>query len=604
MCAMRTLRWFRCGVIVPTLVAALAVAVAARAAEPQPAQDTVLKLMPKDVMALVVVHRLADTSAKIDKLVGMVGGEAPALLDHLRASIAGGRLESLDAQRDAALAALPLGEDEDMPGLLVYLPTSDYGALLKELGAPADAGKIAEVKLVGSPLLMGRREGYAVLTERKYRAALEAVIDGQSAEPAALKPWAAWIAEQDVVAVADPSGIAWLTAQARKGLAEVRRAMDQSGAEAGPAVASLGMYETLLKHATEQIALAAVGGRIDAAGNVVLSKRARFAPDAALGKSLGEVKLPAASPLAGLPDEPFVFAAAIATPESITRLMMDFSMDLMRAMPEIYGLKPEQIDKMAEISRDSLKGFRGMSMMMGVGKPGDPVYANIHGIMFVDDADAFAQRYGKYITSIAELIKAGQKAMFRGMSFAEVKPGLWKIEIELDPASLMGGQQMPPEVRAAMPQMFGPDGKMTAYMAKVDAQRLLFAYAPESNVETMVEAARAGKPGLAAQEQLAVTAKLLPAEAPWVAYVSPSGYMSYTLRLLKPMFDRMGMPFQLPEFPACPPIGMAAEMGDGEVFGQVVVPAEAIQAIGQFGRAIENANQPQPPEPPALDMEM
>lgn len=595
----RELRWLRRGAILLVLASAVAVAFASHAAEPRPAQDDVLKLMPKDVIGLVVVRRLADTSAKIDKLIETVGGEAPALLDNLRASIAGGQFESLDAERDAALAALPLGEGEELPGLLVYLPTNDYAALSKELGAPADAGKIAEVKLVGSPLLMGRREGYAMLTERKYRAALEAVIDGQTAEPAALKSWTGWIAEQDVVAVADTSGIEWLAAQARKGLDEVREAMERSGAAANPAVAGLGVYETLLKHATEGVALAAVGGRIDAEGNVILSKRARFAPDAAVRKVLAENKSPAAEPLQGLPDEPFVFAAAIATPESLTRLMMDFSMDIMRAMLEIYGLNNEQIDKMVEISRDSLEGFRGMSMMMGVGKPGDPAYANIQGVMFVDDADAFARSYGKYLSATAELMKTGQKAMIRQMGFAEVKPGLWKIEIEVDTAALMGGQEMPPEARAAMPQLFGADGKMTAYMAKVDAKRILFAYAPESNVEAMVEGTRAGKPGLSAQKQLAGTARLLPDQAPLVVYISPSGYMAYTMRLLKPMFERMGVPFQVPEFPACPPIGMAAEFRDGEVLGRVVVPAEALRAIGQFGQAIQNANQQ-----PVLELEM
>ena len=57
----------------------------------------------------------------------------------------------------------------------------------------------------------------------------------------------------------------------------------------------------------------------------------------------------------------------------------------------MYGLNEEQTEKLAEISVETMKGVRGMSMMLGIAKPGEPLYAGMAGAMWTDDSEAFME---------------------------------------------------------------------------------------------------------------------------------------------------------------------------------------------------------------------
>jgi hypothetical protein len=565
------------------VVMTMALAALAAATFPAQAAENVLSVMPKDALGFVIVHRLAETDAKIDKLVEQIGGEAPALLETLLVSIGRAEMTGLDKKGSAAVVALPAPPDDEMPAVLLYVPTTDYKKLLEELDAEDAAAKIAEVKFMGGPFLAGRSGDYAVLAERKHREALERAIDAKPGVPDDLAPWSDWIGAQDAAAVVTSEGLKLLAKMASEGLDEIRKTMEEFGEEANPAVAGLGMYETMLKTAAEEVALVAVGGTIDAEGNVAVAKRARFAPHGKLAATLGEVKPLEGDPLGSLPADPFVFAGVAATPEPLSRAMMDFSLASMRAARELYGLSEEQLERLGKISSDSIEGLRGMAITMGVGKPRQPAYGNIYGLMVVDDVEKYMERYGKYVEASSEILRGSKRSFMKNMTFEKVKPGLWKLEFEIDFAAAMG-EDMPEEARAMMPQLFGADGKSTALMAKVDDRRLALSYAGAREIDEVVEAIRQGKPGLGADEQLRATAALLPPGAPWAAYVSPKGYMAYTMRLMQPMFEQFGMPFQMPEFPDSPPIGIAAGAKGNELEARLVVPAATLKAIGAFAR--------------------
>ena len=62
--------------------------------------------------------------------------------------------------------------------------------------------------------------------------------------------------------------------------------------------------------------------------------------------------------LKGLPDEPFVAAGGGAVSEAMFDELMKFSFNMMKSMPDLYGLSEEQVNKMSEMSMQSLKGIR------------------------------------------------------------------------------------------------------------------------------------------------------------------------------------------------------------------------------------------------------
>ena len=89
-----------------------------------------------------------------------------------------------------------------------------------------------------------------------------------------------------------------------------------------------------------------------------------------------------------------------------------------------------------------------------------------------------------------------------------------------------------------------------------------------------------GQKGLAGDRQVAKTAAMLPAGAPWVAYWSPQGTVAFARRMIT-VFTEIGAGAgapEIPKFPDTPAVGAAITKAPDELRLEAVVPAETLNA--------------------------
>ena len=125
----------------------------------------------------------------------------------------------------------------------------------------------------------------------------------------------------------------------------------------------------------------------------------------------------------------------------------------------------------------------------------------------------------------------------------------------------------------------GKGGKVTAYMAAVDANTVVMSYSEEGFAEAL-EAAKNRSQSLATQEDVAATMKLLPKESQWVAFISPKGTVEFMKVIVQAVAP--GGPGQLPPFPETPPVGFGMKMTPQGLDTSLVVPKETLGGISSY----------------------
>ncbi len=175
----------------------------------------VLDEVPRDALGVVVVRDLSQSDAKAAKLLTALGTKLPGPLAMLQ-SIAG--IETgLDDKRDLLLVLLPTGNNSTQFHLAVWLPTSDYDALVRSLEGDPER-RIAAVTVAGEDLLVVRHGDWAVVSDPDERDRLEQLRDAPPAPPRQLAAWSAWVDRQDAAVVVLPAGMRaiWAYAASQK----------------------------------------------------------------------------------------------------------------------------------------------------------------------------------------------------------------------------------------------------------------------------------------------------------------------------------------------------------------------------------------------------
>ncbi len=554
------------------------------------AAEDLLEVIPQQSLGFVVVNRLAETDAKIQAMGRQVQLPVPSLLGMLKARV--GLEGVLDEKGAAAIALMPaadaaaVGPRQTGPAAVAFLPVTDYGKLLRQLKADDASAKIVEVKVGGQAFLVGRRGGYAVMAKPGDRDALEKALGSTKGVAGDLGSLRGMLAEGDVAAVVTRRGVEVLSIKGQAALRQAKESLaaipdiEKQGLEL--AVSVFGVYEKILKCLGDEINSYAVAGRIDDAGNLHLTERVRLTSGGQAAKMLSQVEPPRRDLLAGLPDGPFVFVLSGALPQTMGEGLMKFSAEMMKAAPGLYGFTDEQVDRLIEISGQSMKGLRGISMMMGVGKPGDPIYGNITVVERVDDSKAFLADYKKTIQAMNQLIKESESSIMTASKLKDVEIGgvsALRLTMKIPMAPQMVNV---PDFDEIMEKMFGPGGKMVVFMAPADKHTIVAAYTGKKLLQECLEVAQGTKPGLAADPDVAKTAAMLPAGAQWVGYISPKGTIDFIKRVI-PVFTPEGIDApELPEFPQTPPIGFGVKTTPDGVQSQTVVPAAVIKGIAGF----------------------
>ena len=554
----------------------LLTAVAARA-------ESVLQAIPTDALGFAVAKNAADLDAKIQKLGARLQVPMPGPLATMK--MLGGIQQGLDDQGSLAVAVMPAEEVEGDPVVALLLPASDYQKLIAQL-QPADASaRVTPVVLMGEDYLVGHKDGYALFVDPEHSQTLTAILDAKPRIDREIKPLVAWLHEADAAMVVKSAGITLICAKIQAGLEEAKAGLAELGEQMQPAIGMFDMYSRLLQAIEQGVDTYAARVRVDDQENLFLQDITRLSPGSALAEMFADIKPLKDDPANGLPAVPYVFAGGGVLPERLATGLIEFSARMTAIVPKIYGIPAEKSGQLADIYRQTLTGLRGMSMTLGVPKPGQGMYGNTAALLQVDDAADYLKRYAKSLKDLKELTADQEEpSLFGGFQFQQTKiDGAAALKGSMDITQLPGMPDVP-QMRSLMEAMYGPGGKVTFYLIVADNDTIVAAYSEEIARETL-KLVRQGKPGLVASISETKTAKLLPG-GQWAAYWSLPGTSEFFKTVFRSL-TQVGLPMgpiadKWPEFPESPPVGLSAKAEAGQITGTMVVPAETITATGVY----------------------
>jgi hypothetical protein len=547
----------------------------------KPSRD-VLKLVPDSALGVVVLNRPSTLDFKIQALGRQLQLPIPSPLAILGQQT--GLHEGLDETASIALLVLPPQGKLPMPTPIILVPVTDYDKFLAQFNPEGPAGGISKIKIMDKETLARSIGGYAALTGPEFRESLETGLTLAGEVPAGLAAWRGWLNKNDVAALVLQPGIKQASAAVQQGIQVMKSQLANAPDEQTKAAAGVfDMYAKLFQAAEKELTGHGLGLQLDQSGTVRVVSRTALVPEGNWAQLVGQCPPSKENFLAGLPAGPFVMAGGATIPAAAWEAMLKMSMDLMKSMPQVYGMSAQQTNKLPEMSLESMKQVHSLSMVMGVPAKGQSMYSNMVGIMRVDNAQTFMVAYEKDLTKNFAFFKAAKSPMFGQM---EVKPGevggVAALEMTMGMPQFPAGPAAQQQTKV-MEAMMGPGGKLNVWIVPADEHHVVFGYVGKESLQRAIAAIKEGTPDLDKDVQLATTSVLLPTGANMVAYVSPAGMIDFVKQMagvtLPPGINPLA---KLPAFPATPPVGFALTTAPNELQTEFVVPADVVQAIRQF----------------------
>ncbi len=375
-----------------------------------------------------------------------------------------------------------------------------------------------------------------------------------------------------------------LTGAGQQGLGYIKRSVENASDEQKqPVLMGIAVYEQLFRGVEAEVESVAVGATIKTDGEIRFSKQVLFQESGKVAPILSELKPTPYDFFAGFPQIPYVCAFGFELPSASFGPMMEMSASLMKSMPQLYGLEPEQVDKMMELSKEKFSDMQGMSFLWGVGQPGASIYSGMMGSIRVGDATTYVKRYLEFWEELKLGIGAAKGSLFDKMSVQSIeidgKPA-FKLTMQI-PGMFGASGQRSEKIEAEMKKIFGPDGNVTAYFAAGDARTVLFSYTDDTLLRQGLRAME-NQDDLSHEASLVRTRERLPMEVLGTGYWSPSGTTAYAQRLVELMVDAESKP-RIPEFPATPPVGWTVKVSPPRKFdAEMVVPHEFLVALAEY----------------------
>ncbi len=539
------------------------------------AAEDVLKLVPDNALGVVVVNRVGATNEKLRSLALQLKVPPLDLLSTAKLTL--GLREGLDEQGNLALAAVPSVPD-GAPVVVAFVPAANYAALLKQMKAETGTDAVARVSVGERRFVALPKDGFAVVAEEANQATLQAVVAASNGIAAAAPELDAWRGENDAYAVAPPAGIKFAQQQIQAGLKIAKMELGKQGEQGKAALASLGMYDSLIQSMDKELSHFAVGLRIADDGAVRVVSRTLPVKGGTLARIAAQAKPATVSPLAGLPQSPFFVAGGGVFTAASMKSWIKMSFEMMRSYPGGEKLSDEQLKKLSEISLKSMRGLRSMALLMDVSKADEPLYGRLLLAVQTKDAKAYLKGYEDSLTEMVKIFQEANSSLFSFECERIEIDGLPVLKLAMNMEPFLGEQARAPESKKMMELMFGSGGKMNVYMAAADEHTVIGVYITPQQLGPAVKAIRDGKPQLADHAAVAKTAAMLPVGAQWQGFVSPRGAAAYVSRFLKTVAPPggSGVP-ELPEIPETPPIGFGVRLSTDGLDMDVVLPAAVLE---------------------------
>jgi hypothetical protein len=559
----------------------------------------ILDQLPADATGFVAIHDLAATSAKIERVTAIFKELTPGPVPPPLAIAQGvtGIGPGLDESGDALLALMP-GDDAPLPPRpLLLLPVSDYAALAESIGGDA-TGEICRVTLAGEEVLLAKRGDFAAIMNVEHRDDFEKILAASPTPIAELAPLESWLATTDVSAGLTRSGVERLIALSRRSTADFRQQMEANFAD--PALSemmndmrrNIELADKSMEFLGAEVKAGAIGLTIDDATNVRLAKRVIFtAKD-------GESKMPATeppkqSPLSGFASAPYVIGGGGPIPAGYGDRLAALSRQLLQNLPQgrgYTGFEEEDWQQLEKSYRQMMKGLTSIGFVLYEGQKADGVLSNYYFTYEVEDSQAYLKQFRESMEINNELMAKAANDLLLEYKLKDVtiadKPALEAVADVVAAGADPNVAMVEPMLKA----MFGADGKVRMYAVAVDADTVLMAVAPQAAVAKAVEAAASGVKGLAEDEAIGVTAKLLDPQAPWTGFVNPAGAASWGRRFIvaTTMAFAVGdAESKTPAFPATPPLGFSVNFTENQLQSEVVAPVKFLEGVAEYAEKLK-----------------
>ena len=591
---------------VPMLLLAL-VAASAQAA------DHYLKVIPGTALAWGVVKNMTEANEKIQKLATVVQAPVTNALEQIKTE--SGLQKGLDEKGAAGFFVLPGKTEKDPIVTACFVAVADEKEFLGNFEVVKTSGKISEIRFktedVNPPARPAKkavpatpspathcvafRNGYALVAAKSDRTAVETAVDSEQDAAAEMAGLEEWLAENDGTVVSTAAGIKYAAKQAGE---ELKKSTAQLGDEphdsiAGPDAAVLksvlGFYGTALEAAPKEFSLALAGIRCDKQGSIRIFGRARLVGGGLVSKAVASLPPVKENLLAGLPGGPFAFACAGLGVPNLADGYMNLVVGFMKSMSSVYGMPAEDLERMAKESIGTFKQVRSMSFVMKTGKRGDPIYSNMYMVLQVENSKTLLDLQEKSAANMNKLMQNAKQGILKSTTVKRLeiagKPALLQ-EMSFDVSKMAGDETS----RAILDQVLGVGGQMLVYSVAADEHTVLAGVGiSQERMAAALDVLKQPKKGLGEDADVAATAAMLPADAQWVAYVSPRGYIQLGERVAAAALKGTDMEgFSMPEFGRSPPIGFALKATPLELHAEIAVPSELVQAFGDYIKAAEN----------------
>ena len=566
--------------------------------DPTPWTDSVLKAIPDDALGFVLVKNLRQTDRAISKLAAMVQAPVPSVLSLFK--LQAGIQEGLDENGSAAVALLPGSEGKPLP--VVLFPVTDYKKFIAQFQPDDASAETTGVTIAGHALIAGHKGSFALFTLPDQKERLAKMIASTKGVDTLIESVEPWIGRHQISLVATPAGSKMLFQAGAAAIKQFGPALSnlQGKQQSAQIAAAFKMYETVLLKASEEINAFGVGLNLDDDSNLSIDSHLSFVDGGDWAAAIKDIKPAEGDRFAGIPAASFVFAGQGVLPAEWANGLAEFSGKYVTGMIKAAGGEEITEDQRKEYieSIRSLIRLKSVSFVMSQPKPGGSIYDGIVELLKVDNAADFLRHYEKSIGQISEMSKGRKNFPFK---FSEVK----KIEIDghaglaitIDLSGMMAAQDNP-EAAKILPKLFGPNGTLSMKIIAADEHTLVAAIGSDEHAKEALAAAKDPKSNLASNPDVAATLKLLPPEAQWVGLVNLKGYMDFIISMMSAVTPNL--PVKLPELPAMPPLGFAAEAGRLGLDTQLVVPAETIVSLSKFVRHVKSDEAHQKPiEDPA-----
>ncbi len=474
--------------------------------------------------------------------------------------------------------------------MITLVPVTDYGKFIQQLKPENAKEAVTRIEVLHTPAWARNIGGYAAVTDLAHKDVLEKTLKVSKEVPAGLAPWRQWLEGNDVAGVILQPGIKRASARAQEAIRNMKPFMAQAGDQAKMAAAVFDVYASIFQAAEKEVS--ACGIRLcNSTSKTMLriTSRTLLVVGGQWVRLITQKSSAGENLLKGLPDEPFVVAGGGEVSEAMYDELMKYSFNIMKSMPDLYGLNEEQVIKMTETSSQLFKGIRRVSFMLGVSQGSESMYSKLIGVMRADNSQLFMANYEKNLKQYGEFIKDAHSPILQPMTVEKTEiGGANGLQITMNMPRPPGGAQVPQQGR--MMEMFlGPGGKLTAWLAPADEHNIVIGYVSKEHVQQTIEAVKQGKPDLTHNADVSKIAGLLPSDALLIGYLSPQGTIDIIKRMGSVILPpEMKVEEKIPEFPKTPPIGLAVTTAPNELHTCLVIPGEVVLAIPPYVEKIRS----------------